>query len=174
MKTDHLIRVIAQDKTLTTPPGRVLPLALGFAVLLSATLFMLILGPRTDFADVAGTWRFTIKPMIPLILAGTGIAVAMALVDPVRRAPLGLLALAPVLLAVAVATELAALPAGVWGAALLGENALKCLIVVPGLALAPLAAFLWTARSGASTRPVLTGAVAGLLAAGIGASLYAL
>ena len=174
MKTDDLIKTLAQDKTLAAPPGRVLPLALGFAVLVSAALFMLGLGPRADFADVAGTWRFTIKPMIPLVLAGTGIAVAMALVDPVRRAPLALLALAPALLAVAVATELATLPAGAWGAALLGENALKCLIVVPGLALAPLAALLWTARSGAPTRPVLTGAVAGLLASGIGASLYAL
>ncbi len=174
MKTDDLIRTLAQDKTLATPPGRVLPLALGLAVLVSAGLFILGLGPRADFADVAGTWRFAIKPMLPLILAGTGIAVAMALLDPVRRAPLTLLALAPVLLAVAVATELAALPAGAWGTALLGQNALKCLVVVPGLALAPLAAFLAVARAGAPTRPALTGAVAGLLAAGIGASLYAL
>lgn len=174
MKTEDLIRTLAQDKTLATPPGRALPLALGLAVLVSAALFMLGLGPRADFADVAGTWRFAIKPMIPLILAGTGIAVAMALLDPVRRAPLALLALAPALLIVAVVIELAALPAGAWGAALLGQNALKCLVVVPGLALAPLAAFLAVARAGAPTRPALTGAVAGLLAAGIGASLYAL
>jgi hypothetical protein len=174
MKTDDLIRTLAQDKIRATPPRRLLPLALGLAVLVSAILFMLGLGPRADFAEVAGTWRFAIKPMIPLILAGTGIAVAMALVDPVRRARLAPLVIAPALLAVAVMIELAALPAGAWGAALVGENALKCLIVVPSLALAPLAAFLWVAQSGATTRPALTGAIAGLLAAGIGAGLYAL
>lgn len=174
MKTDQLIRTLVQDKTLAIPPGRLLPIALGIAVLLSATLFILGLGPRPDFAEVAGTWRFAIKPVIPLILAGTGIAVALALVDPVRRAPLALLAVTPALLAVAVVIELATLPTGAWGAALAGENAIKCLIVVPSLALAPLAAFLWVARYGATTRPVLTGAIAGLLAAGIGAGLYAL
>ena len=50
------------------------------------------------------------------------------------------------------------------------------LIVVPGLALAPLAALhaLDSAVRCIDNAPVLTGAVAGLLAAGIGASLYAL
>ena len=44
---------------------------------------------------------------------------------------------------------------------------------IPILSLAPLAIFLAVLREGASTRPVSTGALAGLLAGGIGAFFYA-
>ena len=65
------------------------------------------------------------------------------------------------------------MPAQDWLARLIGHNARACMINIPFLSLLPLAAILAALRLGATTRPVLSGAVAGLLAAGIGASFYA-
>ena len=47
------------------------------------------------------------------------------------------------------------------------------MILIPMLSVLPLAALLFALRQGAPSRPALTGAVAGLAATGIGATLYA-
>ena len=55
----------------------------------------------------------------------------------------------------------------------MGHNAMLCLSVIPLLALPILAAALLALRQGAPSRPALAGAVAGLLSAGLAATLYA-
>ena len=88
------------------------------------------------------------------------------------RARRAALIAAPLVLGLAVILELVALPAGRWGVALIGDNALKCIVSIPLLALAPFIALMRAAREGAPTRPGLAGAVIGLAAAGGGAALY--
>ncbi len=80
--------------------------------------------------------------------------------------------MAPLLLAAAVALDLAT-GEREWLRRLVGQNALHCLLLIPMLSFAPAAALLFTLRSGASLDPTATGARAGLLASGLGATLYA-
>jgi hypothetical protein len=56
---------------------------------------------------------------------------------------------------------------------LVGSNSRVCMTAVPLLSLPLLAASLIGLRHGAPTRPALAGALAGLLSAGLAATLYA-
>jgi hypothetical protein len=73
----------------------------------------------------------------------------------------------------AVALELFILPSTSWASRLVGSNALVCLVAIPTLAIAPLAALLVILRSGAPASPALAGGAAGLLAAATAGALYA-
>jgi hypothetical protein len=79
----------------------------------------------------------------------------------------------PLMLVVAVAVELAVIPPDSWAPRLIGVNARYCLMLIPLLSIAPLAGIVFALRQGAPTRPGLAGAVAGLAAGGIAATLYA-
>ncbi|TIP83456.1 MAG: DUF1109 family protein, partial [Mesorhizobium sp.] len=69
--------------------------------------------------------------------------------------------------------ELLSVPAAEWGRRLVGSNMVICLSFIPLIGIGPLAVFLAVLRYGAPTRPVLAGAVAGLLAGGLAATFYA-
>jgi len=56
---------------------------------------------------------------------------------------------------------------------MVGKNSWNCLTSIPLMALPLLAAALLGLRHGAPTRPALAGAIAGLLSAGLAATLYA-
>jgi hypothetical protein len=90
---------------------------------------------------------------------------------PGRR--LWLVALAPAMLILAVAAELAVMPSSSWFTRLLGTNALVCLTWIPLLSIAPVLAFLAALKHGAPANPGLAGALAGLGSASIAATLYA-
>lgn len=174
MRTDDLIRALAADPMPAPPVERALWPALALGLAVSTILFLATLGPRPDLAQALETLRFVVKPAFPLILIGGAMYALTHLWRPGKSAPLWAVALAPAALAVAMVLELIALPTQQWGAALVGDNALKCLFFIPLFSLAPLAVTLAALRRGAPTRPALTGAVAGLLSAGLAASLYAL
>jgi hypothetical protein len=56
---------------------------------------------------------------------------------------------------------------------LVGQNSRVCLMAIPVLSLPLLAGALIGLRNGAPSRPALAGALAGMLSAGLGATLYA-
>ena len=56
---------------------------------------------------------------------------------------------------------------------LVGNNSKICLTAIPLMSLPLLAAALFGLRHGAPARPALSGAIAGLLSAGLAATLYA-
>ena len=56
---------------------------------------------------------------------------------------------------------------------LIGSNSRVCLAAIPVMSLPLLAAALLGLRQGAPTRPAVAGAIAGLLSAGLAATLYA-
>jgi hypothetical protein len=173
MKTDELIRVIAADRTSAPSVQVSLAVALAAGMLASATLFGVELGPRGDVLVAAGDPRFLSKFVVTAVLAATSAWTALALARPGAGFRGIRLALAPGLLAVAVLVELALVPAGEWTARAVGSNSLVCLVSVPMLAAPVLVAVLWALRRAAPTRPMLAGAVAGLIAGGMGAMLYA-
>lgn len=175
MKTDDLIATLAKDARASGPSATAL-LAGGVAVaiVLAAVAFFGMLGPRPDIHAAAATSRFLLKFVITATLALTALASAVALSRPEAGARvLGLLLAAPVLLAVAVMSEMMLVPAPDWPVRWIGNNNMLCLVFIPLIGLAPLAVLLAAMRRGAPARPRLSGAVAGLLAGGIAATFYA-
>lgn len=177
MKTDDLIKALAADAPMRqTPLARVFALALmaGFAV--SAGLFFWKLGIRANAGEsMTTTLRFPLKFVITLALALPASFAVYRLARPEGR--LGLLGkallIAPALLAIAVVFELVNVPPELWEQRLIGHNSRVCLVVVPLLAIAPLAAAVAVLRYGAPTQPRLAAFVAALASAALGATLYA-
>lgn len=175
MKTDDLITRLAADTEPRPSPTSALWLALAAGFVVAVAAMLLSVGPRPDIAAAAGTWRFVLKAIVTLTLAFTTFSLLRRAIYPegLERAPLGVLLAAPALLIVTVLIELAILPRGDWATAAVGTNWAYCLILVPAFGIAPLALALWAIRQGASTRPALTGFLAGLLSGGIAATAYA-
>jgi hypothetical protein len=134
-----------------------------------------LLPVRPDFASVLPTWRFLYKWLLTLTLVITSMAVVVQLARPqtVSTSRMLLLIAAPLVLIAGIAVELVTVPAEYWMPTMRGQNALGCMILIPLLSAMPLAALLLALQEGAPARPALAGGVAGLAAAGIGATLYA-
>lgn len=174
MKTEELISRLAADTVPRgTEPRTLLALALAGALLVVAAAFFGLIGPRPDFAQALQSWRFDYKFLVTITLATSAIAVLLPLLHPEGRANVRLLLLAPALLLLGVAIELATQPASGWAMAATGKNTLLCLTIVPALGLVPLLLMLWVIRTGATTRPGWSGFAAGLASSGLAATFYA-
>lgn len=176
MKTDDLIRTLAQDAAPRAPYGRAAAWALGSGAALALLLFAVLLGPRDDLDSAMATMRFPFKVLLMAALAAAALGTGFAMGRP--GAPVRIwfaaLALLAGLLAAAIAIELAVLPAAEWRVRLVGTNARLCLTMIPLLGAAPFVLLLLAARGGAPERPALAGAGAGLAAGAMAATLYAL
>ena len=175
MKTDDLIASLAADGPAHRPLRPLFAAAAILGTLCAFALFMLTLGPRPDVDQALHTLRFDFKCVVMFILAVTTFFVARDMTRPeVTRSRLRpLLWAAPLLLILSVAVELIVMPQDTWMPRLIGQNMPYCTTMIPLFALAPLALMLWVFRQGAPQNPVRAGAIAGLLAGGIGATLYA-
>jgi hypothetical protein len=143
-------------------------------MLAALCLYGVLLRPRQDVIASMASWQVAFKFLtaLTLVMAAGFLALRQARPEP---APGIRLVLGPVLvvLALGVAAELATLRPASWGPSLVGSNAIACLLLIPVMSFAPLAAALAALRHGAPSRPPLAGAVAGLFAGGLGAALYA-
>jgi hypothetical protein len=176
MRTDNLITALVADLAISSMRlQRTFALALATGSVLTATAFFRWIGFRPDIAQALETVRFPFKFVVTLSLAATAAGVLVRLARP--GISLGIWRPAwlapPLLLAVAVVTELAVTASATWLPRLVGSNARVCLTLIPLLSIGPLACILLALRRGAPTRPGLAGAVAGLVASGIAATLYA-
>ncbi|WP_119389119.1 NrsF family protein [Taklimakanibacter lacteus] len=176
MKTDDLITALVADRAAKPPKPKaaIMAAAAGGAVI-AAVLFLSIIGFRNDIAAAVETYRFLFKFVVTLTLAASAIALALQVLRPEASPGRWLwgIAIAPGLLLLAVVAELVVMPSATWMPRLIGTNARVCLTVIPLLSIVPLTAFLWALRQGAPARPGLAGALAGLGAGGIAATLYA-
>lgn len=176
METEKLIATLAADSRpvpLGVERGFLLIGALGTVVTLA--LFFGFLGPRPDLGSAVGSLRFLAKPLLAALLCAGALGTLLRLARPGGKVSpwFPILLAAPLLLIAAVVLELAVVPPDLWTKRLLGHNALLCLALIPLMSAGPLIAFLCALRRAAPTRPTLAGAVAGLAAAGLGASIYA-
>ncbi|OWJ58322.1 NrsF family protein [Inquilinus limosus] len=175
MKTDDLITALAQDAPVRWRLGRAVAAAMAGGAVIAAVIFFTGIGVRPDAMQAAMTIRYLFKFVVTLALAVTATGLILHLARP--GVPLGAwrwaLLAAPLLLAVAVALEMMAMPMSTWGARWIGTNARWCMTLIPLMALGPLALLLWALRQGAPRNPGRAGAVAGLVAAGIAATFYA-
>ena len=176
MNTDDLIQAIAADAAAPMPsiPRRTLA-ALCVGGLVSLALFLAMAGPRADLGQAVTTTRFLLKYVDAFALLIPAMALCWRLARPDVKPGLliGALAAPLALLALAVAVELALVPADLWMKRLIGTNLLHCLFFIPLLALPPLAALIAVLREGAPANPALKGAVAWAAAAGLSAMIYA-
>ncbi len=176
MDTNDLIRALQADAgSRHVSLSRTWGFAAASAALCAAAIFFILIGPRPDIAEAAGTVRFVFKFVVTAALAAGAFALVTRMSSPGARlkGALALVALAPALLAVAVGLEFFVIPPDQWSQRWIGSNSMVCLTFIPLIGIAPLAVFVAALRHGAPTRPGAAGAVAGLLAGGIAATFYA-
>jgi hypothetical protein len=176
MKTGDLIAALSADRPEPArSPTRAMIIAVFAGALIAGALLMLTLRPRPDFMQAMTTLRFDFKFAVTLLLAASAFLVVRDMARPeVRRSRLRLALLAaPALLIVAVVLELFAVPQAQWASRLVGHNMRFCTAFIPLFSLGPLALMLWALRRGAPANPARAGAIAGLMAGGIGAAFYA-
>ena len=176
MDTNDLIRTLAADNdTHERSVGHLLLAALVLAVPVSTALFLTGLGVRSDVMTAMRNPLFDLKFMVTIALAAAAIAISLHLSRP--EASLGrwawLLAMVG-LLGIGMMGEMMMMPnRAPMATRLVGSNSKVCLTAIPLLSLPLLAAALYALRRGAPSRPAVAGAFAGLLSAGMAATLYA-
>jgi hypothetical protein len=176
MKTDDLIRALAQDGATRLPSlAWRLTAALVAGSAAAAALFALILGVRPDVVSALHTWRYVFKVVVALTLSVCALLASLRLAHPGRdiHSVLVVLAIAPALLLLSVGYELATVPSAEWYARAVGTNALVCLTAIPALSIVSLITTLVALRAGAPRSPTASGAAAGLLAGSLAATMYA-
>ena len=176
MDTDQLIRTLAADNAHPARPvGFALMLALLAAAPVSLLMFFAEFGVRPDIMVAMRNPFFDLKFAVTLALAIAAIAVSLHLSRPeasLRGFGWWLLVPAGILTA-GIGGEMMMPQRLPMMTRLIGKNSWVCLTVVPLLALPILVGALIGLRHGASARPAVSGAVAGLLSAGLAATLYA-
>jgi hypothetical protein len=176
METDRLIRTLAADNAYRARPvGFVLALALLAAAPFSVAMFFAELGIRPDAMTAMRNPFFDLKFLVTLALAISAMAVSLHLSRPEASAHgwAWLLVIPVGLLVAGLASEMMMPQQLPVMTRLIGGNSRICLTAVPLMSLPLLAAALIGLRHGAPSRPALTGAIAGLLSAGLAATLYA-
>ena len=176
MDTDQLIRTLAADNAHRARPVGVRAGAgaagggAGFVAMFFASL-----GVRPDVMTAMRNPFFDLKFAVTLALAISAIAVSLHLSRPEAslRGWAWLLLIPVGLLVAGIASEMMMPQRLPMMTRLVGSNSRICLTAIPLMSLPLLAAALFGLRHGAPTRPAVAGAIAGLLSAGLAATLYA-
>jgi hypothetical protein len=176
METEQLIRTLAADNPhRARPVGFVLALALLAAAPVSLVSFFMVLGFRPDVMTAMHNPFFDLKFVVTLALAISAIIVGLHLSRPEASFKgWGWLLLIPAgIIVVGIASEMMMPQRLPMMTRLIGHNSRVCMTAIPLLSLPLLAGALIGLRHGAPARPALAGALAGLISAGLAATLYA-
>jgi len=176
MDTDQLIRTLAADNPhRARPVGFVLALALLAAAPVSLLMFFAELGVRPDVMTAMHNPFFDLKFAVTLALAAAAITIALHLSRPEAslRGWVWLLIIPAGLLVAGISGEMMMPQRLPMMTRLVGSNSKVCMTAIPMMSLPLLAASLVGLRHGAPTRPAAAGAMAGLLSAGLAATVYA-
>ena len=176
MNTEQLIRSLAADNPHRAPSvGFVLALTLLAAVPVSLAMFLMQLGVRPDVMTAMHNPFFDLKFVVTLALATSAIVVGLHLSRPEGslRGWAWLLLIPAGIIAAGIGSEMMMPQRLPMMTRLIGSNSRVCMTAIPIMSLPILAAALIGLRHGAPTRPAITGAIAGLMSAGLAATLYA-
>jgi hypothetical protein len=179
MRMDELINTLVVDHAVQPRPKRVgngLVMAIIGGLAISSALFSLTLGVRPDFLSALSTWRFDLKLSTSLVLVIAAAWVALRLSSPTAKplSAMRALIVPTLVLLAAVVYELVTVPASEWPSRAMGVNGVMCLASIISLSVLPLAASIYALRQGAPTSPAMLGAVGGLLAGSLGATVFAM
>jgi hypothetical protein len=176
METDQLIRTLAADNTEPARPvGFVLALALVAAAPVSVLMFVATLGVRPDVMTAMHNPFFDLKFAVTLALAISAIVLSLHMSRPeALLRGWALLLLVPAgILAAGIGGEMMMPQRLPMMTRLVGNNSRACMTAIPLMSLPLLAGALYGLRHGAPTHPAVAGAVAGMVSAGLAATLYA-
>jgi hypothetical protein len=175
VRTEEFVAALAADSRDKAPLNGRVVVALLAGAAVSLIVFIATVGPRPDAIQAMQTMRFDLKFLDTLALLGPALLFCLRLSRPQATAGTMLAwLLAPIaLLDLGVAVELATVPRELWLPKMIGTNWYHCLTLVPLFSLPPLAALILALRDGAPRHPALTGALAGMAAAGVSATIYA-
>jgi len=176
METDRLIGILAADNAhRARPVGFVLAVALLAAAPFSVAMFFAELGVRPDAMTAMRNPFFDLKFLVTLALAISAMTVSLHLSRPEASSHgwAWLLLIPAGLLVVGIGSEMMMPQRLPVMTRLIGDNSRICMTAIPLMSLPLLAAALIGLRHGAPSRPAVTGAIAGLLSAGLAATLYA-
>jgi len=176
MDTNQLIQSLVADNNHRARPVRsMLVTALMIAVPVSIVMFFTALGFRKDIATAFHNPFFDLKFIVTIAVAISAITTSIHLSRPEAslKGRKWLFLLPVALLAFGIGGEMTLTQRLPWVTRLIGSNSTVCLTAIPLLSLPILMAALVALRRGASSRPALSGAYAGLLSAGLAATLYA-
>jgi len=179
MRTDELINTLVGDHASQPRPkpvrhGLVMAIIAGLAI--SSALFSLTLGVRPDILSALSTWRFDLKLSVNLVLVIAAAWVALRLSSPTTTplSAMRALLVPALLLLAAVVYELVTVPSPEWLARAMGINASMCFMSIISLSLVPLMGVIYALLQGAPSSPAVAGAVGGLLAGAVGATVFAM
>jgi hypothetical protein len=178
MNTDALIRKLSAQGA--TVPRHLLTRAvvrgLAGGALASALIFAALFGLRADLWAAGLHPVVAAKTLLPLALGVMALSLALTAARPgARSGAVSRVVWVVPALAVGLFLWALALPPDVGRQmALVGKSLSYCLPAIVGLSLPMTAALSVALRRGASVRPTVTGALAGLAAGGLSAALYSL
>jgi hypothetical protein len=178
MKTDDLVDMLARGMTAPEPihPSARITAAIAWGIAGAALGMALLLGVRKDLVEAAALSMFWVKVFLPGSLAVIAFYAVRRLAIPGLSSAraLSLLGLPIALVSVLGLASYASATAGERSGLLWGDTWYLCLICVPLLSVPLLVALFRVLKELAPTRPMVTGAVAGLLAGAVSAAIYAL
>ncbi len=177
MKNDDFINALVEDHA--TRPGVsrfAMGIVVAFGLAFSLAIFLAFLGIRADFAHVVADPHLVFKFVFAASLFGSLLPLVKALLRPEANivSPLFYLLIPALVLACGIAFQLATSPVDFWVSGMMGRYPIACLRSIPALAMGPLVVLMVFLHNGAPTRPVFSGAVAGCVAGGMAAFIYAL
>ena len=142
---------------------------------LSIAMFVMGLGVRPDVMTAMHNPFFDLKFVITLAMAISAIVVGLHLSRPEASfSGWAWLLLIPVgIVLIGIGSEMMMPQRLPMMTRLIGSNSRVCMTAIPLMSLPLLAGALIGLRHGAPTRPALEGAIAGLISAGLAATLYA-
>lgn len=176
MRTTDLIELMVQENQADVHSMRPLLQSIIAAILASTALLVLFWGIRPDLSAVIAEPLVLVKYLLPALTAAPCLWLASKTRHPDTQLD-GVLRwmLLPLAAVIAlVVSALMSLPSETWLSTIKGETLFACLYSIPILAAPILAAMLWVMRSGASSRPALAGAMAGLASGCLATTVYAL
>ncbi|MFN0219221.1 MAG: NrsF family protein [Hyphomicrobium sp.] len=177
MKTDDMIKALVADNPVVSRPiGRTIALWLAVGAVVGSAVFMALAGVRADFGyQITHSWEFVLKFVFTLAVLIPALALVRRLARPEGDASgLAIWLILPVaIMLAAMGYDMATAGAAHATSMVFLPNWSKCVVLIPILSLAPLAAVLTALKQGAPAHPALAGAVGGLLSGAMGATLYA-
>lgn len=180
MNTDRLVEVLSVNPEPVQPGhfARTLILAMVTGEAAAFGLMFVTVGPRPEVCSKAHFDWLAVKLLFSLSMIGAGAPLLVRSMVPGRENETNwTLIFFPFLAAISVALGLFLRdPIHRWRGMLLGANrwsSVHCLLYIMLFAAVPLAALILALRKGAPTQLIRAGAIAGIVAGGLGAAAYA-
>ncbi|TNC73090.1 NrsF family protein [Rubellimicrobium roseum] len=175
MRTEDLIERLAREEESAVSVRSGVVAAWTPAFLATLVIMLVGWGLRSGLGLALADPLVLAKIALPMLAAAMALAGGLELSRPeghATRALPGLGALGVAWLGL-LTLDLAITPPETWDEALRGQTRLACLLSILALAVLPTAALLAALRRGASPRPALSGALAGLAGGAGAAAIYA-